>query len=83
MVIVTIFINRYDAIYEFYSFSALRVVAREMRTTSALLESASAGLIRHAQELRQTVSTLPLLEHLPLRENCRPSKIQLVPQYVR
>ena len=72
----------FDIIYHF--FSALRLVARNPPTTNALLEHAFVEpLVQHVQGVRHTVSTLLLLELLHLRENCQPSKIQLVPPNVR
>ena len=72
----------FDIIYFF--FSALRLVARNPPTTNALLEHAFVEpLVQHVQGVRHTVSTLLLLELLHLRENCQPSKIQLVPPNVR
>ena len=72
----------FDIIYHF--FSALRLVARSPPTTNALLEHAFVDpLVQHVQGVRHTVSTLLLLELLHLRENCQPSKIQLVPPNVR
>ena len=73
---LTLFTNYRDVIYKFYCFSARLLVAQKRRTTSALWDHAYAGLVaRHAQALRHSVSTPPLLELLKLLENCQPSKI--------